>query len=81
VGTAIAKSAERPAIVHQCQSLERIQGQRLLDARKVKTMNAQDFEIVQLVAHAQFVVGLELVTVTSPADAFQVLSAVRIPGL
>ncbi|HKW77076.1 MAG TPA: hypothetical protein VJN64_16205 [Terriglobales bacterium] len=43
-------------------------------------MRAKNFQVPQPIAHAEFVIGLQLVTMASPADTFQVFPAVRIPG-
>ena len=58
--------------------LQTVHSQCTFDARHIKVVSAQDLEIPKLVAHAQFVIGLQLAAVTAPANALKVGGKVRI---
>jgi len=44
-------------------------------------VGAKNLQVPKLIAHAQLVVGLELVTVARAADALEVFPAVWVPGV
>ena len=54
------------------RKLQTEQGQRPLGPRDIEIVSAENFEITQLVTRAQFVIGLELVSMAVPANTLQV---------
>ena len=64
--------------LRSCRELQSIESKRPLDSRKIESVGAEHFEIAQLVPQAKFMVRLQLVAVTRPADALKVFSVVWI---
>ena len=63
------------------ENLQPIDSECSLDPSEIETVSAKNFQIAELVAQAQFVVGLQLVTVARFADALKVFPAVWIAGI
>lgn len=59
--------------------LHSIEGQCPFNPRQIKVVFAEKLQITKLIAQAQSVVRLKLITVARPADALEILSVIRIP--
>ena len=59
-------------------SLQAVERKCTLDPSKIEIVDAKNFEIAQLIAQAEFVIGLQLVAVAGSADALKIFAAVWI---
>ena len=61
--------------------LETIEGKCALDARKIKVVGSENFEVPKLVAQTQFMVCLQLAAMAGSADTLKVLPTIWIASL
>jgi hypothetical protein len=60
--------------------LQSVQLERSLDAFHIEMVLAKNLEIAELIAHAEFVISLELVPVAGSADTLEIFLAIWIAG-
>ena len=61
-------------------SLQSIERKCTLDPSEIEIVDAKNFEIAQLIAQAEFVIGLQLVAMAGAADTLEIFPAIRIAG-